>query len=163
LGGQDCVKAIQPTSVKAVRSDGATQDAQANDGLGRRYEFGTLGDVHENVPPAGWRPLFASDQELKTYGFPPRPAGVAALQRWHAHAANYSAQPSEPRLCQTNQHFAVVHNATSRNWAGGMLINNTADQDTFFDAQAERPVLRLVRPPEPRCTSLITPSTSHIH
>jgi hypothetical protein len=92
---------IYPVAVKAMRPDGTTQEPRDHDGMARSYEY--QDGTHEVVPPPGWSPLTATDQELRTYLFPPRPTDPAALAQWHDSFARYNDQSSKagsPR-CQT--------------------------------------------------------------
>ena len=58
------------------------------------------------VPPAGFKPIEASDEELATYGFPPRPDNEAELTEWNENMAAYKYTPI-PQISQTD----VIHGA----------------------------------------------------
>ena len=73
------------------------------DGLGRAYHYGLDGsDVTQVVTPRGWTPLRGTDQELRTYGFPPRPTDQAGLQRWTASFSGWRGSAAEG-MCETNR------------------------------------------------------------
>src|ERR1051326_6401557 len=89
-GKSRCVHRFTLTGTEAMRPDGKTQAAEANDGLGRVYYYqGPKGEISEVIPPAGWSPLHATDSELASYGIPPRPHDSAALAGWNIHMAEW--------------------------------------------------------------------------
>jgi hypothetical protein len=67
------------------------------------WSLGDL-DVSQAIPPAGWSPLTASDDDLALYGFPPRPSDAVGLADWQAEfsSVNFSGvsslSPSD--MCQ---------------------------------------------------------------
>src|SRR5436190_12808048 len=71
LPDNGCPTTIAPSTVVALRPDGRTQPAQANDGLARQYNYdNAIMTGRTVVPPPGFQALTASDQELSTFGFP---------------------------------------------------------------------------------------------
>lgn len=84
-------------------------------------------------PPAGFDPLAASDADLATYGFPPRPASFGngrAIRDWQRmmHAARHWTKPelTQTRLVagparQPGRDKAGL--ATTTNWAGVVVRN----------------------------------------
>ena len=84
------------------------------------------------VPPAGFKPIEASDEELATYGFPPRPDNEAELTEWNENMAAYKYTPI-PQISQSDvihgtylPHFTDNHSnpksldqtTGSSNWSG---------------------------------------------
>jgi len=53
------------------------------------------------VPPAGFKPNEASDEDLATYGFPPRPDNEEELAEWTENMSAYKYSPI-PQISQTN-------------------------------------------------------------
>lgn len=85
LGGiqSDCVAPAKPKDVQALREDGVVLPALAGDGLGRIYSFDIGGStIPEVIPPATWNPLEALDDELRIFGYPPRPRPPLDLNPW---------------------------------------------------------------------------------
>ncbi len=91
------------------QTDGATEINIAYDAVtvfpdgGKDYIFYIEGtENHYLVPPIGFTPLTASDEDLSRYGFPPRPDGsdVDSLNAWEELMANYVETP-EPELVAT--------------------------------------------------------------
>jgi hypothetical protein len=97
-----------------------------------------------NAPPAGFNPVAAADEELATYGFPPRPdkqndaahyamwakAMAAAKTRWNGelrHTGAYSrpARPAHPPAGAEGSAGAVAgpQNEYSLNWSGFVNTN----------------------------------------
>lgn len=138
LDSTPCVKQLTLTKVDAMRSDGQMQAAESADGLARVYHFqGSQGDdVFEIVPPPNWRPLTATDHELKIYGFPPRPTDAAALKRWNDHMARWK-KVGTPGMCETNVRNSLHATASSPIWAGGMSVNGSASVSTFYESDGE--------------------------
>ena len=88
------------------------------------------------VPPDGFNPVDASDEDLATYGFPPRPSNEADLIAWKKDMSYYKGTPI-PELAQTNTIFGrnisnmnqsnritpiksnnQIFSQTSSNWSG---------------------------------------------
>jgi hypothetical protein len=96
-------RVIPVTKVVALHRDGTQGPAKASDSEGRAYYFGDSGYVP--VPPPGFKPLEATDQELNTYGFEARPADPALMAHWRSLYANCQAPRRgnpPPVMCQTN-------------------------------------------------------------
>lgn len=133
-GASGCVRRFDATSADAVRADGTTQPPQPNDGMARAYHYDDLDPgVREIVPPQGWRPTSASDEELRTYGFPPRPSDPAALQRWQQDMSKWRSAGAH-EMCQTSSSSNLTNgNQETINVAGGMGVNGSATLDTYWD------------------------------
>ena len=48
---------------------------------------------HFLVPPEGFDPITATDEELSRYCFPPRPSSSAQLKQWENQVKNYKVTP----------------------------------------------------------------------
>jgi hypothetical protein len=96
-------RVIPVTKIVALHRDGTQSPAKSGDNEGRAYYFGDMG--YAPVPPPGFKPLDATDQELNTYGFEARPADPALMAHWRSLYANYQAPRRgnpPPVMCQTN-------------------------------------------------------------
>jgi hypothetical protein len=70
------------------------------------------------VPPSGWQPTKASDDDLAKVGFPSRPRDPEALRGWTARFGNYKgAETANPTMCETDRlnGGTDVYNG---NWSG---------------------------------------------
>jgi hypothetical protein len=113
----DCATA---TVTAAVHPDGTQGPAVNGDGYGRLW---TYPDGSQQLDaPVGWNPANASDQELATFGSPPRPLDPKALAEWKAWASRYhdSGWYAPPVECKDND--LVANLAQSGNWAGGLAV-----------------------------------------
>lgn len=133
-----CARAATQTGMESIATDGHRTSFAAGDRLGHVYHY----DVHgmatsEIVPPTGFRPLSASDADLKLYGFPPRPTEPAALAHWQRNMAAWKGSGTLNALCESNQSGSLTVTAKSRNWAGGMTVNGSQTADTFYAADGE--------------------------
>jgi hypothetical protein len=137
-GTNDCVAPFTLSAVDALRVDGTTQRASTNDGLGRVYQYlGAKGVVAQVLPPPGWHPLSASDKELAAYGFPRRPSDPAGRQRWNDQMTKWK-RAGNPGMCETGKvNGGLTRTITSGNWAGGMNVNGSATNSTFYDSTGE--------------------------
>lgn len=74
---------------------GATDDPQITkvEGGGKKYSYSLPGGTGEyvtvNEPPEGFNPLTASEKELQTWGFPPRPSNAAGVEEWKELVGGY--------------------------------------------------------------------------
>ena len=137
----DCVKQYPVTRVDSITPAGV--EVAATPGLATlsHYDTGHPGDdLREVTPPTGWTPIKATDQELRTYGFPPRPTTAQALSTWTADLSTWRGAGA-PGMCETALMAGVTHTATSLFWAGGMAVNGTPDTNTFWttDDQWQQP------------------------
>jgi hypothetical protein len=108
-------------------------------GTARRYTFDSDGThITSIVPPAGWNPLTATDQELRTYGLRPRPTDAAGLAAWRAHYAHYKGTVT-PSFCTGSR----THALTSTNWSG---IIGTRNGYTQADSEWTEPSFVAVCP-----------------
>ncbi len=93
-----------------------------------------------NAPPSGFNPLTASDMELATYGFPPRPSAQsdperyaqwsramkAAKVRWNGKLTDMGAYSTGAKIVGTlpeSASSAVPINTSSYNWSGIVNTN----------------------------------------
>ncbi len=107
-------------------------------------------DVSQTLPPAGWSPLAASDEDLEMYGFRPRPSDSAGLADWQDEFSSSHftgvAEISPTDMCQrplvsaggtslilpdtdpvndsADELAATATSATSPNW-GGLVDTGT--------------------------------------
>src|SRR5207245_1117598 len=147
-----CVSTSPLTHVDHVRPDGIrqaatpAQGAASTDSQARAYYFRTSGgEVAQIVPPTGWKPLTASDQELRAYGFPARPTDPAKLAHWTTMMSQWK-RVGRPGMCSTNLSNTLPHTVEpfrddSPNWAGG--INVGPDQYADYYSQTD---LKWVQP-----------------
>lgn len=143
---RECVRNFSLTHVDYVLPSGARRAATPAEGaasrasLARAYYYRAGGvEVSQLVPPTGWKPVTATNRELKAYGFPPRPSGGAALRHWTDTMSRWK-RPGRPGMCQTNVVAApargslsdgVTGTGNSPFWAGGMTVNGSATVNTF--------------------------------
>jgi hypothetical protein len=77
------------------RALGATDDPQVTkiEGGGKKYSYDLPGGQGEYItvsePPEGFDPLTATDAELHTWGFPPRPSNEAGMKEWRSMVGGY--------------------------------------------------------------------------
>jgi hypothetical protein len=116
---------------------------------GRTYQYqvpGVPGVEDYPVPPPGFSPLTATDQELVDHGFPARPAGGPKLAAWtHAMAAWRRAVPQSTlqvptgaavrhhpmpptRERQISSAGGAVANSSSDNWSGYLYYSGGANE-----------------------------------
>jgi hypothetical protein len=109
----DCA-GLSQTSERTVTTAGA--------GAATVQTFSSSGGtrITTTVPPAGWSPLTATDQQLKAYGFRPRPADPGKLASWRQMYAHYRGVVA-PKFCTTDRRNAV----TSGNWSGIIATSST--------------------------------------
>jgi hypothetical protein len=126
-----------PIRTEALLPDGSTRSAVDGDSYGRRYTYSS--GFREAVAPPGFNPLTASDAALAVYALPPRPVNADALRVWQAQWSgwNDSWRDTTPRMCDLGTRNTLTNgNASSANWAGGMAVNGTANQNTLWDINA---------------------------
>lgn len=102
---------------------------------GKIYTYSLDGSlIPEPVPPPGWNPLTASDDELKQYGpLFQRPSEPAKLQDWSAKMSRLSFTGKPSQMCKTNHRSGLTHIENySFPWAGGMTVNGTTNWNTFY-------------------------------
>jgi hypothetical protein len=119
-------------------------------------EFGTDKEsMKVTVPPAGFDPRTASASQLLRYGFPPRPAQPAALQRWKKMYPKGGIEYVIPDMCQAT--VPVTHRPhwvgqtglgtsplaplpPSDNWSGGIAQQAVGNPTfTFADVRWTEP------------------------
>lgn len=90
-------------------------------GGGEEYDFNVDGSsIIYRIPPNGFDPLMATDQQLAYYQLPPRPSTQAGLQRWTATVAHARPAPVPPFLAEGAQ--PISHPLKS---SGGFGTRNT--------------------------------------
>ncbi len=105
---------------------------ELNDG-GKIYVYYIDGIENDfPVPPDGFKPLEASDEDLATYGFPARPTEAKELAKWNEDMSAYKYTPV-PQITQTDVIHGFNHSdsrnttnavnglsqsTTSSNWSG---------------------------------------------
>jgi hypothetical protein len=130
-------RCVQPGVSEAVSASGVRGLASAGDGLGRVTHYPTSQmSVTVTTPPASWRPLTASDAELKTYGFPPRPKDAAGAKHWQDTFRGYRGTAAPTPMCSTSVSMTVTHTINSINWDGGMTVNGNGLANTFSTAES---------------------------
>ena len=132
-----CAQNFSLTATDAVAADGTRHPAVAGDNRARARDY-RLGDttVTEIVPPSGWTPLKATDQELRMYGFPKRPTSVDGLREWTTAMSAWKSVGT-PGMCATTAHSSVTHSTTSNNWAGGMNVNGSSTNPSFYSSEGK--------------------------
>lgn len=98
---------------------------------GKDYKFYVDGiENHYLVPPDGFVPLTASDEDLARYGFPARPdkSDIDSFNEWEQLMANYTGtpepelsvkiRPSEPDVPRDTEIQPRVSTRYSSNWSG---------------------------------------------
>jgi len=138
--GSDCVSTFSQVRVDRVLPNGtkqtltARQAAATTDTFARSYVYRDGADqVTEIVPPTGWHPLTATDQELKAYKFPARPTDAAKLAHWTESMSHWKSAGT-PGMCVTGKNNSVTHTAPSPYWAGGMSVDGSATRSDFWFA-----------------------------
>ena len=85
------------TSPITDKDDNLSYIVEFEDG-GKDYVYIIYGvENHCLVPPEGFNPLTASDEDLKKYCFPPRPSEKSELQNWENNLKHYKSTPT-PKL-----------------------------------------------------------------
>jgi hypothetical protein len=133
-----CVKQLTVQRVDSITAKGTLVAGAAGDTFAKSYVLsnGAGDDVREIVPPPSWRPLNATDEELRTYGFPARPSEPAARSAWHDQMAGWKGA-GKPEMCETAVYSGVTHEASSPYWAGGMAVNGSATVSTFTSSDGK--------------------------
>lgn len=98
---------------------------------GKDYKFYIDGvENHYLVPPDGFTPLTASDEDLARYGFPARPneSDIDSLNEWEQLMGNYTGtpepelsvvvKPSEPGAIEGKELQPRVSSRYTANWSG---------------------------------------------
>ncbi len=102
-GVSDCN--IRATLVRTVliKADGSPAPPGARaDRYAVKYVYLLNGQEFSQVlPPAGWRPVGATDQELQTYGFPPRPLEPEARSAWNSDFSHWKKNVVTG-MCESN-------------------------------------------------------------
>ena len=85
---------------------------------GEIHHYNVDGNSMVPVPPIDFDPVYATAEQLDTYGFPPRPSTAAALDQWQGDMNGWKRTPidiSSPIcLCPLDTPWSgyVVHKAT---------------------------------------------------
>jgi hypothetical protein len=102
-GVSDC--SIRATLVRTVliKPDGSPAPPGARpDRYAVKYVYRLNGSELSQVqPPRGWRPVGATDQELRTYGFPPRPLEPEARSVWNSDFSHWKKN-IVTGMCESN-------------------------------------------------------------
>ncbi len=100
---------------------------------GKDYTFYIDGMAnHYLIPPKGFNPVKASDEELRRYCFPPRPdSKTEEYVEWTKRMENYSGTPEPEITLAEGVRFADV----SGSWAG--YVGNGTDSSTRFYNQVQ--------------------------
>ncbi|MBL0386546.1 hypothetical protein JJB07_07780 [Tumebacillus sp. ITR2] len=77
------ISALTTTSYASTM--GAAKASQANDPVLVEAAKKINSDMTVNLPPKGFDPLTATEQELRQYGFPPKPKDSTELKVWEDH------------------------------------------------------------------------------
>lgn len=112
---------------------------------GKDYKFYVEGvENHYLVPPEGFSPLTASDEDLARYGFPGRPdeSDIDSFNEWKELMANYTGTP-EPELSVTiypteSETTTIQPRTSTRNskiWSG--YESNLGSSSTSFYTQVQ--------------------------
>jgi hypothetical protein len=81
--------------------------------------------VQQVVPPTGWSPVTATDEELKNWGFDTRPTDPEMLAQWNADYANYSGS-APVGMCQSDAFAPSVGWDSGPNWSGVIATSTSA-------------------------------------
>lgn len=90
--------------------------------------------IHQMTPPANWRPLQASNAELRAYGFPVRPTDPALLAHWKVVMGAWK-RTAPPGMCATNKRNGLTHTANSPNWAGGFNESGSPTRNEYTTSE----------------------------
>jgi hypothetical protein len=118
------VPSAKPTAASCATPLGVTVDADGD----QHHRFQLTPSLIEDhvVPAAGFNPLTASDERLKKYGLPPRPAaGDPDAALWSAAAAAV-AKPRTPKPgCRQSDVRAIIHNSNYSGYMGTAASGKT--------------------------------------
>jgi len=78
------------------------------------------------VPPAGFKPIEASDEDLATYGFPPRPTEEDELAEWTETMSAYKYTPI-PQISQTDVFNGAYQPSSSLNSSATRGLDQTTN------------------------------------
>lgn len=111
---------------------------------GQKYTYAGDGTspVSTEVPPAGFSPLSASDQELEEYGFPMRPSDPSEAVSWNEAMTDYTSTPVPGTICWQSGEPATPDtdpegnsSGFSGNWDG--YVDTPASGNTFTAVSGE--------------------------
>jgi hypothetical protein len=106
LDGTDyCKTPATLVSVASIRADGTPALPGTPSGMSAtKYTYSLEGDLLTEVePPAGWKPVSGTDQELRTYGFPPRPTDPAGRGQWNQEFSSWKYNVTSG-MCETDKY-----------------------------------------------------------
>lgn len=114
---------------------------------GKDYKFYIEGvENHYLVPPEGFAPLTASDEDLARYGFPARPdeSDTESFNEWEQLMANYTGTPEpeltvtiEPYVEETEISLARTTPTTLNIWSGCLADLGTSSTNFFTQVQMD--------------------------
>lgn len=90
-------------------------------------DIGNGNTLYSLVPPVGWSPVNATDEDLETFGFPARPTDPAERAAWVSEWQHYVGTAA-PTLCKVTDRFF----GSTPNWAGMELATTT--RNAYFTA-----------------------------
>lgn len=123
---QACGYTVYPLDHVGTRADG-----------GRDYVYIVGGhSLVRPVPPPGFDPGNATDAQLASYGFPPRPADTAEAATWQQDVKRYRSVPPPPFIIETNVRAGVQAGPCSSDiqlcW-GGYLASSSTFTTSYID------------------------------
>lgn len=80
------------------------------------------------VPPTGFKPIEASDEDLATYGFPARPTEAKELAKWNEDMSAYKYTPI-PQISKTD----VINGAYNLSSSTNNITSSGLDQTVYTD------------------------------
>lgn len=117
---------------------------------GKDYVFLVEGvENHYLVPPEGFNPVVASDEQLATYAFPPRPdvEDFDAYSQWVSLMENYEStplpeieitvKPVEDENVSSTQTRSVTGTMRTTNWAGYVADLGTNSSNFYTQVQMD--------------------------
>lgn len=119
--------ASDTTPAPAATPEAPSASWNATDGSTHYVYSVSNGTESYATPTSGFNPLTASDAELASLNFPPRPSSGTALASWTAAMQDWRSTPAMTSLpVPTPGHgAAAATHTTSMNWAGTMLSGGT--------------------------------------
>ena len=98
-------------------------------GGGTAYVFCLNGSTARSFrTPTGFDPLTATDDQLRTYGFPPRPSDSKSLSEWQSVMEAWEPMTGTPSLTVTDAQAAIISNPIWSGWIAEPV-------DTFVSVQ----------------------------
>lgn len=100
----DCTSRAALVSVVNILPDGSAAPIDAPKGkYATKYTYRLDGTLLSEVrPPAGWSPVTATDQELRTYGLPARPHDPTQRATWDREFSSWKFNITSG-MCETGK------------------------------------------------------------